>query len=141
MKREKSCGAVLFTREGGELRFLLCRHRGGHHGFPKGHVEPGETEVETALREIYEEVGLLPELIEGFREETEYQVSAKGAMKTVVWFLGEFAGQTVRIEPREICGAELLSYRGAIKCLEHRQNRRLLQRAAEFLEMRGITGE
>jgi len=134
MEREKSCGAVLFTQESGEVKFLLCRHLGGHYGFPKGHVEPGESEIETALREIYEEVGLLPELMEDFREETEYPVSAGGPIKTVVWFLGEFAGQTVRIEPSELSGAELLSFDEAMGILEHEQNRRLLSKAAEFMD-------
>ena len=50
MAFEKSCGAVVFTRVGGELRYVLAQSLRGHYGFPKGHVEPGETETETALR-------------------------------------------------------------------------------------------
>ena len=52
MRFEKSCGAVLFAREDASLRYLIIRHTGGHCGFPKGHTEAGESEQETALREI-----------------------------------------------------------------------------------------
>ena len=47
---EKSCGAVLYTIENNEILYLLVRDSRGICGLPKGHVEPGETEVETALR-------------------------------------------------------------------------------------------
>lgn len=58
MKEEKSCGAVLLRWECNELEVLLVRHRNGSHwSFPKGHVEAGEQERQTALREIREETG------------------------------------------------------------------------------------
>ena len=59
MKTEKSCGAVVLRKNQGRLQVLLIKHiNGGHWAFPKGHVEPGETEEQTALREIKEETGL-----------------------------------------------------------------------------------
>ena len=55
MKYEKSCGAVIFRRAEG-WNVLLIRHTKGRHiSFPKGHVEQGETEAQTAEREIREE--------------------------------------------------------------------------------------
>ena len=52
MKHEKSCGAICYTREEGAPRVLVICHRyGGHWAFPKGHVEAGESEEETAMRE------------------------------------------------------------------------------------------
>ena len=59
MKTEKSCGAVVLRKNQGRLQVLLIKHiNGGHWAFPKGHVERGETEEQTALREIKEETGL-----------------------------------------------------------------------------------
>jgi 8-oxo-dGTP pyrophosphatase MutT (NUDIX family) len=63
---------------------------------PKGHVDPGETEVQCALRELREETGIGAadvRLIDGFRFESHYPVRAKKAGtlydKTLVIFLGE----------------------------------------------------
>lgn len=89
MKREKSCGALVYRYEGDRLMLLLLRHRhGGHWSFPKGHVEGEETETETALREIREETGLSVSLREGFRHTVEYYPKP-GVRKQVVYFLGE----------------------------------------------------
>ena len=73
MKHEKSCGGLIYREHEGETHILLLKHRcGGHWSFPKGHMEAGETEMETALREIREETGLRVFLREGFREAVEY---------------------------------------------------------------------
>ena len=55
-RTEKSCGAVVYTEIGGKRRYLLVDSiRETNCGFPKGHMEDGETKEETALREIEEE--------------------------------------------------------------------------------------
>ena len=48
---------VLLTR-----RSMQMRNHAGEISFPGGRLDPGETPVETALREAHEEVGLDPEL-------------------------------------------------------------------------------
>ena len=75
MNYEYCCGAVVFTPVDGVPHYLLVRAKNqpeGCHGFPKGHMEPGETEEQTALREIFEETGIRVRLVEGFRVVTEY---------------------------------------------------------------------
>ena len=72
MREEISCGAVLYTRVEGEIKYLIIKQRGGHYGFPKGHMENGETEEETALRETWEETSLRPEIKKGFRKQVQY---------------------------------------------------------------------
>lgn len=58
-KKEVSAGGVVFRRAAGEpVRFLLIRDSYGHWGFPKGHVESGETPEQAAARETAEETGL-----------------------------------------------------------------------------------
>ena len=56
---EKSCGIILFNGD----KVLILQHRDtdnteGHWDFPKGHVEKGESETQTALRELTEETGI-----------------------------------------------------------------------------------
>ena len=89
MKREKSCGALGVRKNGETYDLVLLRHRfGGHWSFPKGHVEEGESERQTALREVHEETGLSIRLYDGFRESVEY-FPKPGVKKQVVYFLGE----------------------------------------------------
>src|SRR5688572_10167464 len=92
MTEIKSCG-VLVVRGDPLREFLLMRHA-DRWDLPKGHVDPGESEVQYALRELREETGILladVELIDGFRFESHYQVRAKKSDrlhdKTLVIFL------------------------------------------------------
>lgn len=134
MRFEKSCGAVLFAREAEGLRYLIIRHIGGHCGFPKGHMEPGESEQETALREIREEVGLRVSLIDGFRAEDSYFLPNKpGCRKQVVYFLAEFTGRQVRIQPEEISAAYSVSCEEALDLLPFPEAKRILTLAHTFL--------
>lgn len=134
MGSEKSCGAVVFTRLEREIRYVIIRHLGGHCGFPKGHMEPGEEEQTTALREIREEVGLRPVLIDGFREEENYLLPNKpGVAKQVVYFLAEYSGQMIHTQPEEVAQAWLLPYEEALSALTFREAREILKKAHKFL--------
>ncbi|MBX3146963.1 MAG: NUDIX hydrolase [Gemmatimonadales bacterium] len=57
-KKEVSAGGVVFRRRADGPRFLLIRDSYGHWGFPKGHLESGETPAQAAMRETTEETGL-----------------------------------------------------------------------------------
>ena len=134
MAFEKSCGAVVFTRVDGEIHYVLAKSLRGHYGFPKGHVEPGETEEETALREIREEVGLRPEILPGFRELSEYVLPTTGVDKQVVFFLAEYRDQQIVHQKEELLGAELVTYRQAMAKLPYENDRRVLTAAENFLK-------
>jgi 8-oxo-dGTP pyrophosphatase MutT (NUDIX family) len=55
---ETSAGGVVVRAVGGVIHVLVIRDPYRKWGLPKGHVEPGETAGETALREVCEETGL-----------------------------------------------------------------------------------
>ena len=59
MKQVKSCGFILFTgnRADPQKSFLLMKHV-DRYDLPKGHIEPGETDLQCALREMNEETGI-----------------------------------------------------------------------------------
>ncbi len=133
MKTEKSCGAVVFTREAGRIRYLLICSRSGIYGFPKGHMEAGECEQETAAREILEEVGLRVQLLEEFRRVDRYEIPACGVTKEVVFFLAEFEKQNYCFQASEISGGGLYPYAEAMKMLSFDSSRRILSEANGFL--------
>lgn len=131
---EKSCGAVVYTREHGKREYLLVRQKRGVWGFPKGHVEAGETEEETALREIREETGVTVRIDTGFRRTETYPVYGReDTDKTVVYFTAEFEGQALRPDPGELRGAALFSYEEAERVLEWKSRRKILSEAEAFL--------
>jgi 8-oxo-dGTP pyrophosphatase MutT (NUDIX family) len=115
LKREKSCGAVVYRFEGERLKILMLRHRrGGHWSFPKGHVEEGETEEETALREIKEETGLDVVLHEGFKNIIEYYPKP-GVRKKVIYFLAYSKETNFVRQEEEISELKWLNWDEAFK--------------------------
>lgn len=102
LRKESPAGALVYRQKTAEVELLLLKHRfGGHWSFPKGHVEEGETEVETALREVHEETGLTIRLEEGFRQSVEYY-PRPNIRKQVVYFLGYADDDRTRRQEEEI---------------------------------------
>ena len=134
MQYEKSCGAIVFIRENNEIRYVITLSTGGDYGFPKGHMEPGEDEFATALREIREEVGLRPVILDGFRMEDAYPLPNKpGVGKKVVYFLAEYADQEPKPQPEEVADIFLMPYEEALEKLSFETTRRMLREADAFL--------
>lgn len=47
MADEKACGVIIYKNENNTRKYVIIRGVGiyqGYYGFPKGHMEPGETE-------------------------------------------------------------------------------------------------
>jgi 8-oxo-dGTP pyrophosphatase MutT (NUDIX family) len=136
MAQEKSCGALVFHEEKGARLFLLLHYAGGHWDFPKGHVETGESEEQTALREIQEETGLGPiEFLPGFREEVSYSFrhnTGEMAEKRVAFFLARSDKKLVRLSDEHI-GFAWLPYAAARKKATFENARMLLEKAEKKL--------
>ena len=131
---EKSCGAVIFTRMNNEIKYLLIRNLAGTYGFPKGHVEQGETEEQTALREVFEEVGLAVKLVSGFRCEDEHPIPQKeNTIKQIVYFLGEYSNQEFTYQKEELTDALLTDYETAMTLFQFDSSKRILTEANNFL--------
>lgn len=96
----KSCGVIPFRWNGGEKEFLVLLQTNHSWSFPKGHMEAGETEQRTALRELFEETGLRASLMPEKKAVLEYDIPPY-TRKQVVLFLGEVEG-TVQEQKTEI---------------------------------------
>src|SRR3954469_19311838 len=89
----RAAGAVLWRREGERIELALVhRPRYDDWSLPKGKVDPGETIMDTAAREILEETGF--EAVLGrYLTRTEYEVPVRGGEgivhKTVDYFAAE----------------------------------------------------
>ena len=134
MEWEKSCGAVVYTRKDGEIRFVIVQEMAGAYSFPKGHMEGNETEMETARREVFEEIGLRPKFLDGFRETDEYDLREKrGTRKRVVYFLAEYQNEALTPRSGEIRSIQLLTYAQAMGLFEYEGTRRVLTAAYEYI--------
>jgi ADP-ribose pyrophosphatase len=134
MVQEHCCGAVLYTLKEGVPYYVVVQQKAGNYSFPKGHMEEGETEIETARREISEETGLTAVFRDGFREAEEYGITGSpGARKRVTYYLAEFEGSSFSGRQGEILQVRLLPYEEAIKVFDRPATRMILTRANDLL--------
>lgn len=143
MNKEFSAGAVIFKREGDKILFLVIySKRNNIWGFPKGHLERGETEEQAALREIKEEVGLDNlQFVEGFIKKIRYETVSKRPPfqgerieKYVTYFLCETKDQDVVVDGREISDYKFLPINEAEKLVRFHNLHNILRRSYDFLQ-------
>ena len=150
---EKSVGAIVFRSTENGLMFLILDYDDGYRNFPKGHMEPSETEEQTLRREIKEETGITQlKILPGFRKTTHYFYRAKGEekrrrqqnnrainiFKTVVNYLAKTPEENVILSPEHI-GYAWLSYEDALKRLTYQSNRKILKKAFKILNNLNIS--
>lgn len=143
VKEEYSAGAVIFRRINEEREFLVIySKRNGIWGFPKGHIEKGETERDAAQREILEETGLRRLVFtDTFREEDIYPAVGRSEefrgskiIKHSIYFLCETGDDTIKTDGREITDYRWLPYSEAVKVLSFEGMKDILRRAKLYLE-------
>ena len=130
---ESSCGAVVFRDIKGEVKYLLIKNRrSAHWGFPKGHIEPGESKIDTAIREVMEETGLKINIYPDFCEFSEYTIQGR-IEKAVAIFLAETTqlDYTLQVEEIEECG--WFTFEDAMQTLNYENDKRILIKAKRYL--------
>ena len=138
MTYEKSCGAVVFRDaiENGEKQryVLMIKHtEKSRHSFPKGHMEPGENEVMTAQREVYEETGIHIRIVDKFRQTVKYSPRS-GVKKTVVYFVATTDKVDTVPQESEVVAVEWVRSDNAISLLAHGNDKRVLSMALEYID-------
>ena len=92
---------MVFRIDAGPIRLLLVRSKKNPRlwVFPKGHIDPGETASETALRETHEEAGVTGELIGPTGHTLAFQSGHEWV--EVEYFLVRFLDEIASPEGRE----------------------------------------
>jgi 8-oxo-dGTP pyrophosphatase MutT (NUDIX family) len=130
---EKSCGLIIFRKEK-TLEFLLLKSH-SEWCFPKGHVEPNESELQTALRETTEETSLANlTILPSFRELLTYQYLREGktVSKKCIYFLAIFNEGSIKIS-KEHLDYGWFSLDEALVKLHHENAKNLLIAANSFI--------
>lgn len=134
MKKEKSCGAVVYKKEGNKNIYLAVKSiRDGHWGFAKGHVEKGESETDTATREIMEETNINANLLDGFRIEKHYS-PYKNVEKEVVFFIANSSKYNIKIQEEEIEDYKFAPFNEVYGVLTYESDKDVLKKVDEFLK-------
>ncbi len=139
---EKSCGIIVFNKEGDQHKYLLLHYPGGHWDYPKGHVEEhDDNEMATAQRELEEETGISDiEFIPDYHESMYYEFDRgkkERVKKTVIYFLAEATNKDVTIS-HEHKNFLWLPFQEAVKKLTFENARNLLRMAEEHINLHGL---
>ncbi len=143
MPFEKSAGAVIFRKEEGKIYYLLLHYEMGHWGFPKGHIEKGESLEQTVRREVKEETGIEDiEILNGFKEWIKYfyKLKDKNIFKIVTYLLAETKQRKVKIS-YEHKGYAWLSYNDALNRLTFKNSKEILKKANNYLKQNVTPGK
>lgn len=130
---ENSSGAIVYKEIGGEIRFLLIKNkRSLHWGFPKGHIEKGETRADAARREVLEETGIHVKIHIGFEEISRYRIKDV-VDKCVSIFVGTTDNTQTHIQKKEIDDYAWLTYKAAYNRLTFANDKRIINKATNYL--------
>lgn len=132
---ERSAGAVVFREAESDGRLFLLLLSSGRWDFPKGNREKGETELQTAFREVGEETGLTQiSVVPGFRRVIEYNYHRNGRNihKQVVYLLASTKDHEVRISD-EHQGFGWFPYGEALQRASYENSKVILLEAEAFI--------
>jgi bis(5'-nucleosidyl)-tetraphosphatase len=128
---EQSIGAVIrygTSLENVESQFLLLRNRRGFWGFPQGHKEKGETEVQTLIREVCEETGIVSLYIQSYIGRINYSYFKADGMKSekeVRFYFALTSTRKIKIS-KEHDDYKWVTFSNALCILDHRQLKSIL---------------
>jgi diadenosine hexaphosphate hydrolase (ATP-forming) len=143
--REPTSGGIVFRpsrKIPGDIEILLIQDIKKRWTIPKGHIEPGETAKQTAIREIGEEVGLEEVEVLGWLGKTEFKYRRldKLVLMTMQVYLVRALGDTDAVKPEEwMKGAKWLQFNDAIDKIEYDDIGDLMLLAKQRIRKQGMT--
>ena len=134
---EVSAGGIVFRQlPEGSARFLLIRDSYDNWGFPKGHLEDGETPAQAALRETEEETGLPALILQGPIRIIDWHFRFRGRHihKYCHFFLIESReGEALPQADEGITACRWCTLEEALEILSYDNARGVLKRAGEMV--------
>src|SRR5829696_8472118 len=133
---EISSGAILYYIDNQTITFLLLHYFRGHWDFPKGNKEKGESDMDTALREIMEETGIIDvTFLEGFKKEIFYKYKRNNHLisKKVVYFLAKSNSTNVVLSSEHL-DFVWEQYDDALKRITYKNSKEILGEGYKFLK-------
>ena len=121
-QHEKSCGCMII--EGNKV--LLVHQESGFWSFPKGHVEEGETEIQTAKREVKEETNL-DVAITSEKKYINHYITDTEVDKTVVYFIAKKIGGEEKPQEGETIEVKWFEFKEALKTLTFDNTKEILK--------------
>jgi 8-oxo-dGTP pyrophosphatase MutT (NUDIX family) len=137
--RETSAGGVVFRIEAGAPLFLLIRDSYANWGFPKGHVERGESTEDAALREVREETGLQTLSSCGLIDTIDWYFRFRGRLihKSCHFYLMETPESDTAPQHAEgITACQWVTYGEAHEAVSYANAREVLRRARDMIGAR-----
>lgn len=132
---EKSCGAICWRKNEEKTEYLILFQKGsGTWSFPKGHMEAGETKLETAKREVFEETGIKTKIGDEFSGTLSY-ILQNGNIKYVTLFLTEVYGD-IKPSEEEVSEYRWVSMTEAAELLPEVGYKEVLCDAEEYIKNR-----
>uniref|UniRef100_A0A2A4JIT2 Bis(5'-nucleosyl)-tetraphosphatase [asymmetrical] n=1 Tax=Heliothis virescens TaxID=7102 RepID=A0A2A4JIT2_HELVI len=101
MSPKRAAGLVIFRNVNQAVQFLMLQTSYGEHHWtpPKGHVDPGESDWITALRETKEEAGLSEEHLEVYKDVSKtLNYNVNGKPKVVVYWLAKLRDPETKVQ-------------------------------------------
>lgn len=102
-------------------------------GIPQRACGRYESEKETAIREIKEELNIEVEIDESKRYVTEYE-KKKGNLKEVVLFIAKRRGGKIKRQESEIMDVKWLSFEKALETITYESVKKLFQQVLEEMK-------
>lgn len=138
MEKSKAVGAVIFRKDD-KISYLVLHSNLGHWDLAKGITEKGENELDTLLREVFEETGINDlKIINGFKEVISYSYNWENKLvrKKVVFYLAETKTKAIRLS-KEHTEYKWLGFSDARKQLTFGNIKKVLEKADRFLNKKG----
>lgn len=139
-KEEISAGGIVFRRSATGVQFLLIRDSYQNWGFPKGHLEAGESPDVAAVREVEEETGLSGLSLAGPVDVIDWHFRFRGRLvhKVCHFFLIEAAhGEARPLRTEGITACTWLGFNEAASLVSYGNARDVLTRANDMLASPG----